>query len=236
MLALLAVASRLVGLGAVPLAPDEVRHALDALDAINGRGWPLQARSPALLSGQAFLFLLAGAETFAARLIPAIAGIALVLLPLAWRRHLSGVGALAASAMLLVSPLVLWSSRRVTGASIGFLAAGLIATGVLRTFGRCASDRIANLCILGGVGLGLISAPVFFDLLLAGVVTLGIATGRALKPLLRHWIRPILWGVGLALLIALAGGLRWDGWAGVGESAAAWLQTWRTRFWTAPMR
>lgn len=223
-----ALATRLIGLGAVPLAPDEARNALDALDAVDGLGWPSHTDSPALLSGQALLFLLAGAETFAARLIPAVAGIGMVLLPLAWRRHLRRAGILAASIGLLTSPLVLWSSRRASGTSIAFLAAGLLFTGVLRSLDRRAEDRITDLCVTLGVGLGLISAPVFFDLLLAGLVTAVLAMGRTLKTRLRHWIRPALWGVGLALLVALAGGLRWNGWAGIGEPAAAWLRAWRT--------
>ncbi len=223
-----ACASRLLGLGAVPLAPDEAQRALDALDAVNGQGWPTQTDSPALLSGQALLFLLAGAETFAARLISAAAGLGLVLLPLAWRRRLGWVGALVTSTLLLFSPLVLWSARRVSGTSLSLFSAALLFTAALHTLEARSSDRVRGLCITLGLGLGLVSAPVFFDLLLAGLVTAILALGRSFWSRLREELHPALWGLGLAFLIALAGGLRWTGWAGIGEPLAAWIRAWWT--------
>ncbi len=225
---LVAVASRLVGLGTAPLAPDEARNALQALDAVKGLGWPAQTESPALLSGQALLFLLVGAETFAARLLPAIAGIGLALLPLAWRGRLGTVGAMAASGLLVFSPLVLGSSRRASGTSLGLFAAALLFTAALRSSEGRFADGIRDLCITLGLGLGLVSAPIFFDLFLAGLAAAVLALGRSITAYRRAWVRPALWGLGLALLIALAGGLRWTGWAGIGEPAAAWIQAWRT--------
>lgn len=226
-LIMIAVASRLVGLGAVPLAPDEAQRAVQALDAARGLGWPSQTDSPALLSGQTLLFLVAGAETYAARLAPAIAGLGLALLPLVWRRRLGMVGAIVASVLLLVSPLLLWSARRASGISLALFAGALLFTAGLRSLERRPSDRFRDLCISLGLGLGLVSAPVFFDLLLAGLVAALLALGRSLRSYVRGWIQPVLWGLGLALLIALAGGLRWTGWAGIGETAAAWIQAWR---------
>lgn len=227
-LAMIAGASRLVGLGAVPLAPDEAQRALDALDAVNGLGWPDQTESPVLLSGQALLFLVAGVETFAARLIPAIAGLAVVLLPLAWRRRLGAVGTLTTSILLLFSPLVLWSTRRASGTSVAVLAAALLFTAALRTLDERYPDRVRDLCITLGLGLGLVSAPVFFDLLLAGLMTAALMRRRTFWLRLRDGLHPALWGLLLAFLIALAGGLRWTGWAGIGEPAAAWFRAWWT--------
>ncbi len=228
MLVLIALASRLVGLGGVPLAPDEARHALEALDAVNGAGWPAQTESPALLTGQYLIFLVAGAETFAARLVPAVAGLAVVLLALAWRRWLGTIGALVAAVMLLVSPLMLWTARQASGTSIGVLAVALLFVAALRTSAERDSDRIRDLAITLGVGVGLVSAPVFFDLLLAGLATALLARRGSLRRHLRVWIRPALWGLGVAVLIALAGGLRWTGWAGIGGPLAAWFRAWRT--------
>jgi uncharacterized protein (TIGR03663 family) len=79
--------------------------------------------SPLLLSGQALLFALFGASDFMARLLPALAGSLLVLLPYLMRPQVGRFGALAASLALAISPTLVYSARYADGNSLLLLAA-----------------------------------------------------------------------------------------------------------------
>ena len=126
LLGLLALVSRLYALGGHPLTAPEARQALHAWQAVSGPGGDALAASPLLFAGQSLVFALLGASDGAARLLPALAGVVLVLLPYLLRHRLGRIGALATSALLFISPTVLFTSRNGSG-DVLLLAAGLAA-------------------------------------------------------------------------------------------------------------
>ena len=131
LLALLALLSRFYALDARPLTSPEAAQALHAWQSVSGPGGDALAASPLLFAGQSLAFALLGAGDAVARLLPALAGAALVLLPYLLRHRLGRIGALAASALLLVSPTALLASRTGSG-DVLLLAAGLTAlTGLI---------------------------------------------------------------------------------------------------------
>jgi len=123
-LGLLALASRFYGLGDRPLTAPEATQALHAWQATGGPGGDALTASPLLFAGQALAFTLLSASDGAARLLPALAGIVLVALPYLLRHRLGRAGALAASALLLISPTLLFTSRDASG-DLLLLTAGL---------------------------------------------------------------------------------------------------------------
>jgi hypothetical protein len=166
-----------------------------------------------------------------ARSLPALAGIAIVALPALWRKQLGEIGALSAAALLFISPLALFAARRVDSASIGALGAGVIVTLLMHsaTGERDGARWRRGLLAVGGAGLaiGLISGPTFYDLLIPGVLAWFLVQARRPQhPVQIPW-RAFLAGVGAALMISIAFGLRWSGWSGLTDGAMAWLITWR---------
>lgn len=228
-LLIIAAASRLTALAWMPLAPDEATRALAALDAARGEGWPASAESPLLLVGNAVLFGVFGAGDGIARLLPAMAGVALAALPLLWRRRLGDVGALAAAGILTVSPLTLLAARRVEPTLLGALGAGgLISLALLHDDDALAAWR--PVLVAGGVTLAVVGGPSAYDVLLAGALALAFASfgaGENRLAVAREWARPTLWGLAGALMISVGLGARWSGWSGPLDGLAAWLASWR---------
>ena len=121
-LALLALGSRLFVLGNAPLDAGEAAQAVASWHFIN-RVPDAFTGSPLLFAGNSLLFLLFGANDGLPRLLPALFGSALVLLPALLRRELGRVGALIASALLVFSPSLLFFSRNSNGAIIAVTCA-----------------------------------------------------------------------------------------------------------------
>ncbi|MBN1639948.1 MAG: glycosyltransferase family 39 protein [Anaerolineae bacterium] len=113
----LAGALRLGGLSIRIMDVPEAAQALGAWQLAQG-GVPEASYSALLTSGQALLYALFGASDVAARLLPALAGSAMVLLPYWLRGHLGRAGALAASLAMAVSPTLIYSARYGDGATI----------------------------------------------------------------------------------------------------------------------
>ncbi|TET98849.1 MAG: hypothetical protein E3J29_03250, partial [Dehalococcoidia bacterium] len=144
-LALIAAAAalRLARLDALPLTFDESARAFDALrvsqDAVpEGWGGDLTA---ALTS---YLFRVFGESEFVARLVPAVAGSAMVAAVWLGTRALGRVGALAAGALLAFSPLALLVSRSALPFSAGGLLAVVMAV-ALRSYLRAPRALAAGL-------------------------------------------------------------------------------------------
>ena len=114
-LALLVVAlgTRLWDLGGRALHYDEILHAWYAWLYAESGGYahnPL-THGPLLYHVGAATYKLIGSGEFAARLVPALFGTALVGMPWLFRKELGRYGALAASLFLLASPTILYFSR-----------------------------------------------------------------------------------------------------------------------------
>jgi uncharacterized protein (TIGR03663 family) len=121
-LALFALFARLLVLGDAPLSSDEARQALASWNFFNGKPDAFMG-SPLLFTGNAILFALFGANDTLARLLPALFGSALVVLPALLRRELGRVGALATSALFVFSPSLVFFSRNLDGAMIAVTCA-----------------------------------------------------------------------------------------------------------------
>lgn len=109
-----ALVLRLWDLGSRALHHDESLHARFAYDLFTGNGYehaPI-LHGPLQFFGTAFAYLVSGGATdVSARILPALFGTALVLVPFFLRRQLGTAGALAIAALLAFSPTLLYFSR-----------------------------------------------------------------------------------------------------------------------------
>ncbi len=215
---LLSLIVHLLWLGYYPLQEQEAVSALAAWRILHP-GLALPAEwSPLLVSAQMALFGVFRATDFTARLLPAMAGFSLSILPSLWRRELGRIGALAAALLFAFSPAFLTFSRSGDGI---MLAGTLCAWSFTLAYRALADNRPARLvpaAIL--LGLALAAAPNAYTWLLCAVIFAGAyylrcnSTRRAelrvaLKPLgaARIWLALALsWFLGAtALLTNLAG-------------------------------
>lgn len=121
-LALVALFLRTFLLGNVPLAADEAQQAMASWNFV--RGIPdTFTGSPLLFTGNAIVFFFCGATDAAARIVPALFGSALVLIPGLLRRELGRAGALIASLLLTFSPALVFFSRNDDGALVAVTCA-----------------------------------------------------------------------------------------------------------------
>ncbi|HVO42400.1 MAG TPA: flippase activity-associated protein Agl23 [Aggregatilineales bacterium] len=109
-----AVLTRFIGLGDRVMSHDESLHVKYSYDLYKGNGFqhtPLM-HGPILFHMTALMYFLFGDSDFSARLYPAILGVIMVLMPkLLFERWLGKRGAMVASLMLLISPMILYHNR-----------------------------------------------------------------------------------------------------------------------------
>lgn len=145
-LAFIAFSTRFLTLDGVPLNTKEAQQAIAAFDFV--RGIPNSfTGSPLLFTGNAILFALFGATDLAARLLPALFGSILILLPALFRHEMGRVGALFASALLVFSPSLVFFSRYADGAMIAVTCA-LAAFGLSWRYLIEHNPRYLNLAAL----------------------------------------------------------------------------------------
>ncbi len=112
-LAVIGVATRFWDLGARVISHDESLHALYSWKLYAGQGYqhnPMM-HGPFLFHANAFIYFLFGANDYTARIMPAIFGVALILLPYLLRKWLGRTGALLAAVFFAISPSFLYYSR-----------------------------------------------------------------------------------------------------------------------------
>ena len=110
---ILAIVTRLWGLGDRVQSHDESLHTKFSWDLYTGSGFrhtPLM-HGPFLFHAAALSYFLFGDTDFSARLPVAILGVGLVALPYLLRRWLGRAGALATALLLLISPSIAYYSR-----------------------------------------------------------------------------------------------------------------------------
>ncbi|MGQ9586272.1 MAG: flippase activity-associated protein Agl23 [Anaerolineae bacterium] len=113
LIGVVALVTRLWGLGDRAMSHDESLHVVYAWKLYAGEGYqhdPMM-HGPFLFHITALLYLLFGDSDFTGRLAPALFGVGLVLLPYLMRRWLGRLGALVASVLLLLSPSIFYYSR-----------------------------------------------------------------------------------------------------------------------------
>ena len=124
----LALALRLGGLDIRVMDVPEADQAWQSWQLARG-GVPEGSYSPLLLSIQALSFALFGATDIIARLLPALVGSAMVVLPYWMRAHLGRFGSLAAALSIAVSPTLVYSARY--GDGVTLLIACALGAGAL---------------------------------------------------------------------------------------------------------
>lgn len=224
---------RLWNLAASPLS---TREAAQAIAAFNGSAMPAGG-SPVLFAINQVLFGLFGTTVNdgGVRLIAALFGTIMVLLPALFRDQIGRYGALVAALMLAVSPTLVAASRSLDG-SIVTATCALAAIGFgLRYFTRQKRPDLIGLAI--AIGLGLTSGEGLITIVLVLIPALLIAyrwmasdEDRAKVQQLRrdeHALRDaVLIGGAAFMLAATALLLRPAGLANVPESVSAWVSAW----------
>ncbi len=155
---LLGLGIRLVNLGKIPLSDFEAKWALQALSVARGESLTIGSQPGyVLLSG--LLFWLFHSSNFLARLLPALAGSALILAPLFFRPRLGRTPALILAFGLALDPGLVSISRLAGGP---MLAAGcaVLAAGFAYRRRPIATGVFAGLALLSGASLwtGLLGA------------------------------------------------------------------------------
>jgi predicted membrane-bound mannosyltransferase len=153
-LAVLAVAFVLhaLRLGEPLLSEVEAPQAIAAYSLLkSGVGAPGIIDSPVTFASLVVSFAIAGTSTGAARFLPMVAGIGLVLSPLLFRDRLGPLPTLISTALLALSPSIVATSRLVGGYTFGMLALIVCVWAIDRHFrtGR------ARWVIIAGVALGI---------------------------------------------------------------------------------
>jgi len=169
---LLAFGLRFARLGELPLTDSEARLALDALSISQG-GSPALSSHVAYTNLTAVLFFIFGGFNFLARFWPALAGSALVFVPLVFREQVRPRPALILAFFFAIDPAFVALSRQ-AGGPILTVAASLLAAGFwFRRQPRLAGIFLA-LALLSGPALW----PGLLGLLLAWMLSRFTYTGK----------------------------------------------------------
>lgn len=138
----LAVISRFYILGNRVMSHDESLHALFSFKLYNGEGYihdPLM-HGPLQFHLVALSYLLFGVNDFAARIPAAAFGVAMVMLPIAFRQWMGKTGAAVTSFGLLISPLVLFYARYIRNESYDVFFTAVMALALFQ-FMRTRQQR-----------------------------------------------------------------------------------------------
>jgi len=121
---------RFHSLGSQPLQEQEAKLALDAWRFYTGGAASIRGHSPLLFHGTTLLYALFGASDYVTRVIPALAGTAMVGLPYLLRPYLGRRAALICAAMLALSPSFVFFSRQLDGGIVASAAGLALLAGV----------------------------------------------------------------------------------------------------------
>lgn len=162
---LVAAVIRLVGLANIPLSPAEAVEALSVFDFWQPGATAVVSGSPAYFSLTSLLTQVLGFSDGVMRLVPALFGLALPLLPWFLRHRLGSIGALVTSFLLAFSPIHSLLARTAGGDSIALFSGLLLFIAFLRYQESGRSEWF--IVTLIALALGLSSAPIFYSSLIA---------------------------------------------------------------------
>lgn len=179
---LIGLAVRLVGLGTQPLSDQEAAWALQALDVTNGTRPVLGSNSAYVALTSALFYAFGSTSNALARLIPALAGSALILVPALFREQIKPRPAVILSFALALDPGLTALSRQ-AGSSI------LALTFAMAAWGFWEKRRLPWAGALAG--LALLSGPALWPGLLGLAITWGLLRPLRAKeaPEARSWRR-----------------------------------------------
>jgi hypothetical protein len=149
---LLGLAVRLIGLGALPLTDVEARWALQALEVANGTRPALGSQPAYILLTSLLFFVFGGATNALARLIPALTGSALILVPALFKDRLKPRPALILAFALALEPGLVALSRQ-AGSAIMVLTFVLAAWGFWEKRDPARLGVCAAMALLSGLAL-----------------------------------------------------------------------------------
>lgn len=161
----LALTVRLIRLAAWPLTEEEARWAIQAFHLTQGLRPDIGAQ-PGYVLFTALAFFALQASEFTARLLPALAGAALVIAPYFFRDRLGEKPALVLAFLLALDPGFLAISR-LAGSPILAVSALVLAWGAWRNRHLPAAGILAGLGLLGGPQLwpGLLGLAITYGFL-----------------------------------------------------------------------
>lgn len=231
----LAFVLRLSHLGSAPLSLAEAREALAAWRFVSASSFaPAQPVSAAWFSLTSLVFALFGSSEFWARFWPMAAGVALVFTPLIFRRELGRSAALAASALLAISPVMLAASRTADGATLAALSLMMVIAGVRRFADRSGGRGIIAAGI--GLGVGLADGPRFVSAVavsLLALVLIVFAKPDAAREIRKWWAalrsqsRQFLSATGITFVLIASAALFYpSGLSAAGAAFPRWLSSW----------
>lgn len=174
LLVLLAAVIRLSGLNNIPLSPAEATEALSVYQFWQPGVVAVVSGSPAYFSLTSLLTQVLGFSDAVMRLVPALFGMALPLLPWFLRHRLGSVGALITSLLLVLSPVQSLLARTSGGQSIALFSGLLLFVAWLRY--QESDDPRWFVTIIISLALGLSSAPIFYSILLSLIVAWLVTT------------------------------------------------------------
>lgn len=166
---LVAVVLRFFELGGQLLTPAEAEMAWSAWAFWQPDSVMLAEGSPLYHSLTRLLAPVLGFSDLTVRLVPALFGVGVVLLPWLWRDELGTMGALVSSLLLAVSPLQTAVSRTVGGDTTAIFAILLLGLALFRYRQNGQNGWLYTAAV--GLALGLTSTPLFYT----AIITFGIA-------------------------------------------------------------
>ncbi|MBN1934361.1 MAG: TIGR03663 family protein [Anaerolineae bacterium] len=204
LLAVVATVAVFYNLGARTISHDESLHALYSWKLYAGQGYehnPMM-HGPFLFHANALAYFLLGSSDFAARIVPALFGIALVLLPAFLRKELGRVGALAVAALTLISPSTLFHARYIRNDIYMMVWAMLMAIALFRYL----DSRHPKWLYLGGLAITL-SMCTKETAYIAGFIGFTFVVILFLRQMLSGRGFSVVYILGLAVLISLVVGI-----------------------------
>jgi uncharacterized protein (TIGR03663 family) len=208
-LMLLGLVLRFWGLGDKAFHHDESLHAFYSWRLFDGQGYvhdPMM-HGPLLFELNALVYLLVGASDFTARLVPALLGVAVIGLPYLLRHELGRAGAIAASALFVVSPAFLYFSRFIRHDIYVDFFTLLLVIGVFRYLATAQKNWFYTACV---------SAALLFatkeDFFISGFIPFVFLVGcwfllrGERRQLFRSRVRAIglqSWAIGLGMFVAI---------------------------------
>jgi uncharacterized protein (TIGR03663 family) len=233
---LVAAALRLLRLDGWALDADEAARAYDAWILFRGQppvaGEPIPDAGALLLLLEGIGFFLFGTSDVVARLVPALAGLVIVALPLALRRWVGGPAALGMAALAAISPALVYASR-VLAPEIVIAALSLAAVTCLVRLGEAGvlgSTRGSATAL--GIATGAAYAAGASAITVIVTVIVGITTAALTVPdgtirrglgALRRELPEFLLTALVTIILCFTRFLSYPpGMAGIGETIGAW--------------
>jgi len=219
----LALTLRLLRLDAWPLTDEEARWAMQSFEVMKGLQPEIGPQPGYVLLTSLALFVFQAGE-FAARLIPALFGAALVLAPYFFRDRLGEKPALVLAFLLAFDPGLLAMSK-LAGSPIIAVSALMLAWGAWRNGQTRAAGVLAGLSLLGG--------PQLWPGLIGLAVAYGLARGLAPNLAVIHFersefLRALAYATGTFLVIGslflLAPGGLGAGLQSLADYFGSWLE------------